>query len=126
MSSGDLAMELVEASSSTGLAVIGQEFFGGSGLAGFSFLIFNLLCAPCFAAMGAIRREMNSAKWTFFAIGYMCVFAYAISLIVYQFGSWFVGTGNIVGTIFALAVLVFLIYMLVRPNKNESKRLTAK
>ena len=126
MSSGDLAMELVETSSSTGLAVIGQEFFGGSGLAGFSFLILNLLCAPCFAAMGAIRREMNSAKWTFFAIGYMCVFAYAISLIVYQLGSWFVGTGNIVGTIFALAVLIFLIYKLVRPNKNEPERLTAK
>ncbi len=123
MGNGELAMELVESADSMGLAVIGQEFFGGSALAGFSFLIFNLLCAPCFAAMGAIRREMNSAKWTFFAIGYMCVFAYAISLIVYQLGGWFVGSGNVIGTIFAVAVLAFLVYMLVRPNKNETNRL---
>ena len=88
-------------------------------------MIFNLLCAPCFAAMGAIKREMNSAKWTAFAITYMCVFAYAISLIVYQLGSWFVGAGNIVGVIVALAALAFLIYMLVRPYK-ESKTLNIK
>lgn len=84
----------------------------------YSFMLFNLLCAPCFAAMGAIRREMNSAKWTWAAIGYMCVFAYAISLMIYQFGSWFVGGGNIIGTIFAAAVLVFMLYMIFRPYKE--------
>ena len=84
----------------------------------YSFMLFNLLCAPCFAAMGAIRREMNNAKWTWAAIGYMCVFAYAISLMIYQFGSWFVGGGNIIGTIFAAAVLVFMLYMIFRPYKK--------
>ena len=124
MADADLAFELVDAADSTGLAVIGQEFFGGSALAGLSFLIFNLLCAPCFAAMGAIKREMNNGKWTFFAIGYMCVFAYAISLITYQLGSWFFGTGNVVGTIFAVAVLALLVFLLVRPNKYKEDRLT--
>lgn len=93
-------------------------------LSAFSYLIFNLLCAPCFAAIGAIKREMNSAKWTAFAIAYQCGFAYAVSLIVYQFGLLFTGNANIVGLIFAAAVLVFMIYMLVRPYK-ESTRLTA-
>ena len=91
----------------------------------YSFMLFNLLCAPCFAAMGAIKREMNNAKWTWAAIGYMCVFAYAISLMIYQFGSWFVGGGNIIGTIFAAAVLVFMLYMIFRPNK-ESETLNDK
>ena len=91
----------------------------GSSLAGFSFMIFNLLCAPCFAAMGAIRREMNSPKWTAFAISYMCVFAYACSLIIYQLGSWAVGNGNVVGTAAALTVLAFMVYMLVRPAKKR-------
>lgn len=126
MADADLAFELVDAADSAGLAVIGQEFFGGSMLAGFSFLVFNLLCAPCFAAMGAIKREMNNAKWTLFAIGYMCVFAYAISLIVYQFGAWFIGAGSIIGTIVAALVLAFLVYMLVRPNKYDENRLTVK
>jgi ferrous iron transport protein B len=103
-------------------ATIAKEFFGGSGLAGFSFLIFNLLCAPCFAAMGAIKREMNNWKWTVGTIAYMCVFAYAISLIVYQLGLFFtVGTFT-VWTVIALAVLVFLVYMLVRKNKYEHKK----
>jgi len=84
MADADLAFELVDAADSAGLAVIGQEFFGGSRLAGFSFLIFNLLCAPCFAAIGAIRREMNNAKWTWASVGYMTGFAYGISLMVYQ------------------------------------------
>ena len=119
MADADLAFELVEGADTTRLALIGYEIFGGSKLAGFSFMIFNLLCAPCFAAMGAIRREMNNAKWTIGAITYMCVFAYAISLIVFQIGSWFVGGGNIIGTVAASAVLVFMIYMLVRKNKNE-------
>lgn len=98
-------------------AGVAEAIFGGSGLAGFSFLVFNLLCAPCFAAMGAIKREMNNWKWTAFAISYMCVFAYAISLIVYQFGLLFTGNVNVVGLIFAVAVLAFLVFMVVRPNK---------
>ena len=102
------------------LSLIGQEFFGGSGLAGFSFLIFNLLCAPCFAAMGAIKRDMNNAKWTFAAIGYMCAFAYAVSLIVYNIGTLFTGTFS-VWVIPAFAVLAALIYLLVRPNKYTGK-----
>lgn len=120
MADADLAFELVDTADSAGLAVIGQEFFGGSGLAGFSFLIFNLLCAPCFAAMGAIKREMNNWKWTAGAITYMCVFAYAISLIVYQFGAWFIGGGNVVGTVCAAVVLAALVYLLVRPNKAKA------
>ncbi|MBP1561074.1 MAG: ferrous iron transport protein B [Oscillospiraceae bacterium] len=94
-------------------------------LSGYSFLVFNLLCAPCFAAMGAIKREMNSAKWTAFAIAYQCIFAYAVSLIIYQFGLLFTGSANVVGLVFAAAVLAFMVYMLARPCK-ESSRLTAK
>ena len=98
---------------------------GHGQLAAFAFMLFNLLCAPCFAAMGAIKREMNSAKWTAFAIGYMCVFAYAVGLIVYQLGLLFAGSVNVIGLIFALAVLAFMLYMLFRPYK-ESKKLTVK
>ena len=94
-----------------------------TGVTGFSFLVFNLLCAPCFAAIGAIRREMNSAKWTWFAIGYQCVFAYAIALMVTQFGRIFTGGANAVGLVFAVIILAFIIYMLVRPYK-EATRLT--
>ena len=90
-------------------------------LSGMSFLIFNLLCAPCFAAMGAIKREMNSTKWTTFAIGYECVFAYAIALVVYQLGSLFTGRGFTVGTVAGIAVLAVLIYALVRPEKKYSE-----
>ncbi|MBR2223779.1 MAG: ferrous iron transport protein B, partial [Christensenellaceae bacterium] len=118
MADADLAFELVEAADSAGLAVIGQEFFGGSALAGFSFLIFNLLCAPCFAAIGAIKREMNNPKWTWFAIGYMCAFAYAISLIVYQVGMAFTGAIDIFWLIIALALAAGIIYMLLRPYKE--------
>lgn len=126
MADADLAFELVEGAEASRLAIIGQEIFGGSKLAGFSFMIFNLLCAPCFAAMGAIKREMNNAKWTVGAIAYMCAFAYAVSLIVFQFGSWFTGTGNIIGTVVAAVILVFIIYMLVRKNKYDENRLTVK
>lgn len=126
MADADLAFELVEGSDSTRLALIGYEIFGGNKVAGFSFMIFNLICAPCFAAMGAIRREMNNAKWTVGAISYMCVFAYAVSLIVYQFGSWFVGGGNVIGTVAAAVVLAFILYMLVRKNKYDENRLTVK
>ncbi|MBP0983307.1 MAG: ferrous iron transporter B [Oscillospiraceae bacterium] len=101
------------------------DFMGMTALAGYSFLVFNLLCAPCFAAIGAIRREMNSAKWTAFAIGYQCLFAYAVSLMIYQFGLLFTGAVNVVGLIFAVLVLAFMIFMLVRPYK-ESTKLTEK
>jgi ferrous iron transport protein B len=103
----------VEAGDAAAAVAAGKMFFN-SALAGFSFLVFNLLCAPCFAAMGAIKREMNDWRWTAFAITYMCVFAYAISLMIYQFGSWFVGGGNIVGTVFAALTLALMVYMLVR------------
>ena len=109
------SLEVLSQNGSTDIATL----LGGSAVAGFSFMVFNLLCAPCFAAMGAIRREMNSAKWTVFAISYMCVFAYCVSLMIFQFSSWFVGKGSIIGTVFATAVLVFLIYMVVRKNKYE-------
>ena len=97
------------------------DFVAMSKLAGYSFLIFNLLCAPCFAAIGAIRREMNSAKWTWFAIGYQCCFAYVISLIVYQLGSLFAGSGNVVGVIFAVLFLAAIIFLLARPYKEATK-----
>lgn len=87
-------------------------------VSGYSFLVFNLLCAPCFAAIGAIKREMNNAKWTWFAIGYQCVFAYAIALMVNQFGLLFTGNVNVIGLIFALAVLVIIVYMLFKPYKE--------
>ena len=98
--------------------------FGGSGVIAYSFLVFNLLCAPCFAAIGAIKREMNNAKWTWFAIGYQCAFAYAVSLMIYQFGSLFAGQVHPIGLIAAVAVLAFMLYMLFRPYK-ESQKLTA-
>jgi ferrous iron transport protein B len=98
----------------------------GNALAGLSFMIFNLLCAPCIGAMGAIKREMNNGKWTAFAIGYMCVFAYAVSLMVYQFGAWFIGAGNIVGTIAAALVLTVFLYLLLRPYKQADKLTLAK
>ena len=90
-------------------------------LAGFSFLTFNLLCAPCFAAIGAIKREMNNARWTWFAIGYQCGFAYVISLLVYQLGLMFEGTFGI-ATVIALALLVALVYLVVRKNPYENKQ----
>ena len=103
------------------VAVFGVlDFEGLTQLAGYSFLIFNLLCAPCFAAIGAIKREMNSAKWTWFAIGYQCIFAYAASLVVYQLGMLFTGSGSIIGTIVAVIVIVFIVYMLVKPYKESN------
>ena len=97
------------------------DFEGLTKLAGYSFLIFNLLCAPCFAAMGAIRREMNNWKWFGIAIGYQCLFAYVISLIVYQLGLLFTGAVNVVGLIVALILIVCLIYLLARKNKYASE-----
>ncbi len=101
---------------------VGELFFGDSGLAGFSFMIFNLLCAPCFAAMGAIRREMNHPKWTFFAIGYMCAFAYTVSFLVYQFGRFFSGHGFHFATAIALVLLALLVYLLFRPASKQATR----
>ena len=97
---------------------IGAAF---TGISGYSFLVFNLLCAPCFAAIGAIKREMNNAKWTWFAIGYQCGFTYLIALMINQFGGWAVGAGSIIGTIVAVIVLAGLLYMLFRPYKDATK-----
>ena len=94
-------------------------------ISGMSFLVFNLLCAPCFAAIGAIKREMNNAKWTWFAIGYQCGFAYCIALMINQFGNLFTGNANILGLGAAVIVLCFMVYMLVRPYK-EATKLTAR
>ena len=101
------------------------DFVSMTKLAGYCFLIFNLLCAPCFAAIGAMKREMNNAKWTWFAIGYQCCFAYAISLIVYQLGCLFTGHGNVLGVIVAVLLIGFICYMLFRPYK-EAEHLSTK
>lgn len=104
----------------------GDEIWGSiaadyTALTAYSFMLFNLLCAPCFAAMGAIKREMNNGKWTLAAIGYMCGLAYAASLMAYQLGGLFTGETSFgAGTAAALAVLAFLLYMLLRPNKYNA------
>jgi len=103
-----------------------SEFSGGNGkLAAYSFMIFNLLCAPCFAAIGAIKREMNSRKWTWFAIGYQCGFAYVVALIVWQLGSAIAGSVNMLGLIAAVALLAALCWQLFKPYK-EAQKLTVK
>ena len=102
-------------------ATLGSVF---TGITGYSFLVFNLLCAPCFAAIGAIKREMNNAKWTWFAIGYQCGFAYVIALMINQFGGLFTGSISVIGLIFAAALLVGMIYMLVKPYKEATKLTT--
>ena len=95
-------------------------------LSAYSFLVFNLLCAPCFAAIGAIRREMGSAKWTWIAIGYQCIFAYIISLIIFQLGNWFTTGVLSVGTIVGILLLAAMVYLLVRPAPKETgKRMKA-
>ena len=96
-----------------------------TGITAYSFLVFNLLCAPCFAAIGAIKREMNNPKWTWFAIGYQCGFAYLIALMINQFGNAFTGQLNVVGLIAALASLALIIYFLVKPYQ-EADKLTTK
>ena len=97
-----------------------------TGLAAYSFLVFNLLCAPCFAAIGAIRREMNNAGWTWFAIGWQCGFAYAVSLMIYQFGGLFTGHVNVIGLIAAAAVLCVMVYMLFFKKYQEAEKLTIR
>ena len=94
-------------------------------ISGYSFLVFNLLCAPCFAAIGAIKREMNNAKWTWFAIGYQCGFAYLVALMINQFGGAFTGSLNVLGLIAAIAALALIVYMLFKPYK-EATKLSAK
>ncbi len=116
------ALEMVETGAFEGLSAIAAHF---TTLSAFSFLIFNLLCAPCFAAMGAIKREMNSAKWTWFAIGYQCVFAYVISLIVYQVGVLCTGGVFSVWSAIALILAAVLIYLMFRPCR-ESQTLDSK
>ena len=101
-----------------------DKISGGHGkLAAYAFMIFNLLCAPCFAAIGAIRREMNSGKWTAFAIAYQCGFAYVAALIVFQIGKIFAGGVNVIGLIIAVLLLAAIIFQLFRPYK-EADRLT--
>ena len=101
-----------------GWAEIGAAF---TQISGYSFLVFNLLCAPCFAAIGAIKREMNNAKWTWFAVGYQCGFAYLIALMINQFGNAFTGGLNVIGLIAAIAALALIIYMLFKPYKEATK-----
>ena len=103
-------------------AAIAQVF---TGVTGFSFLVFNLLCAPCFAAMGAIKREMNSGKWTAFAIAYQCLFAYAVALCINQIGGAFTGNLNVIGLIIAILLIAGMIFMLFKPYK-EADKLTKK
>ena len=103
-------------------ATLAQTF---TGITGYSFLVFNLLCAPCFAAIGAIKREMNNARWTWFAIAYQCGFAYVVALMINQFGSLFTGHVNVIDLIFAIAALTGIIYMLIKPYQ-EATRLTVK
>ena len=103
----------------------GQEIWGTlansmSQIAAYSFLVFNLLCAPCFAAMGAIKREMNNAKWFWFAIGYQCLLAYLVALCIFQFGTLFTGGGFGIGTVAAIVILIGFIYMLFRPYKEST------
>ena len=103
-----------------------NAFSGGHGrLAAFAFMIFNLLCAPCFAAIGAIKREMNSAKWTWFAIGYQCGFAWVMAFIVWQVGRLFAGGMNAVGLVIALILLGLLCWQLFKPYR-EADRLTVR
>ncbi|MBR3310379.1 MAG: ferrous iron transporter B [Solobacterium sp.] len=97
------------------------DFEGLTQLAGYSFLAFNLLCAPCFAAIGAIKREMNSAKWTWFAIGYQCALAYVVSFIIYQIGSVLTGSGNLFGAVLALLAVIGIVWLLIRPYKESVK-----
>ena len=114
----------------------GEEIWGTlassfTAISAMSFMVFNLLCAPCFAAMGAIKREMNNAKWFWFAIGYQCLFAYVVSLCVYQIGMLVTGGGFGIFTVVAILLIVGMIYLLCRPYKEsttltENVKVTAK
>ena len=116
----------IEAGLSPIAAGFNETSNGHGALAAFAFMIFNLLCAPCFAAIGAIKREMNNARWTWFTIGYQCVFAYAVALMVYQLGLLFAGAGFGLGTAVALLLLGALVYLLVRKNPYDENHLTQR
>ena len=130
MDTATLLEEGDEAQIEAGLSPIAQGFNESSNghgkLAAFAFMLFNLLCAPCFAAMGAIKREMNNAKWTWFAIGYQCVFAYCVALVVYQLGLLFMGCGFTAATAAAIVVLAVMLYLLFRKNPYNEEHLDQK
>ena len=114
----------IESGVTTNLAIIGQEFFGGSKLSAFSFLVFNLLCAPCFAAIGAIKKELNDRKWFAFTLGYMTTFAYLTSFCIYQIGSMFTGPfiwWEAITFAISLGIIATVIYLLVRPNPYKNQ-----
>ena len=113
---------LYGAGDASAYATMAQAF---TPITAYSFLVFNLLCAPCFAAMGAIKREMNNAKWTWFAIGYQCVFAYVVALCINQIGAMFAGAANIFGVVVSVILIACIIYMLFKPYK-ESETLNTK
>ena len=114
-------MGILYGASGDAYAAIAAAF---TGVSAYAFLVFNLLCAPCFAAIGAIRREMNSAKWTWFAIGYQCGFAYVIGLMINQFGNIFLGKANPFGIVVSVLLLAGIVYMIVRPYKEATKLTT--
>ncbi len=103
-----------------GAEIWGQLAGSLSTVAAYSFLVFNLLCAPCFAAMGAIKREMNNTKWFFTAIGYQTLLAYVVSLCIYQIGNLFIGGGFGIGTVVAVLLIIGFVYLLVRPYKESA------
>ena len=114
---------------SAALELIGSEIFGGSKLAGYSFMVFNLLCAPCFAACGAIGREMNDGKWTAFTLAYMTGFAYAVSFSIYNIGSLFTGTllwWEPITAAISLAIISLAVYLMVRRGHENIKKTTYK
>src|SRR5699024_1584575 len=113
------ALAIVESGDFAALNPIAVHF---TALSAYSFLVFNLLCAPCFAAIGAMKREFNNAGWTWFAIGYQTGFAYAMALIVYQLGMLLTGHGFTVWTAVALAVLAGLCYLVLRPSREREDR----
>ena len=116
------ALEMVEEGALEGLSPIAAHF---TTLSAYSFLVFNLLCAPCFAAIGAIRREMNSAKWTWIAIGYQTIFAYLVSLAIYQIGSLFTGGGFGIGTVVGFLVVIAMVYLLIRRGTDPDSTVPA-
>lgn len=109
-----------EVNGDNGIEIWGTLANAMTPVAAYSFLVFNLLCAPCFAAMGAIKREMNNTKWFWFAIGYQCLLAYLVALCIFQFGTLFTGGGFGIGTVAAIVILIGFIYMLFRPYKEST------
>ncbi len=110
-------LSIVYSTGTTVYATLAEAF---TSVSGYAFLAFNLLCAPCFAAIGAIKREMNNAKWTWFAILYQCGFAYAVALVINQIGNIFIGQANVIGIIVSVLLIALMVYMLVRPYKDST------